>query len=315
MRVKGSRFALWVASLMLLTGLGCATVPFEAGCSSRPGAQTQAPLMWRAQRGDTGGTLYLLGSIHYASEQVPDFGPVIESAFARSDELVVELDVLQIEASGLPQGSNELGRLEPPAKLSDLISPRTLGRLREYLAARGRPFSGVEDLKPWAIANQIVLMELRDGGYAPEHGVDRHFIERAGARPIVELESAAEQLQVLDGLPMHTQEAVLWDALHRSPEFDPATERLMEAWRWGDERSLEDLVFQPFADGEDFEAFYQAVFFQRNREMARRLASLSADGKTRFTVVGAGHMLGPRGIPSLLCERGFEVLRVSGGAR
>jgi uncharacterized protein YbaP (TraB family) len=36
--------------------------------------------------------------------------------------------------------------------------------------------------------------------------------------------------------------------------------------------------------------------------MARRLTELASDGKMRFTVVGAGHMLGPRGIPSLLCE-------------
>jgi len=49
--------------------------------------------------------------------------------------------------------------------------------------------------------------------------------------------------------------------------------------------------------------------------MTQRLAELARDGKTRFTVLGVGHMLGPRGIPSLLCDRGFEVHRVSGGVR
>jgi len=75
------------------------------------------------------------------------------------------------------------------------------------------------------------------------------------------------------------------------------------------------LIFRPLAGGADFESFYEAIFFERNQAMARRLAELTRDGKTRFAVLGAGHMLGPRGIPALLCERGFEVRRVSGGGR
>jgi len=108
---------------------------------------------------------------------------------------------------------------------------------------------------------------------------------------------------------------MLWDALNRSPEFDRATDQLIEAWRHGDERALEQLVFLPIGEDADFELFYEAVFFRRNAAMARRLAELSRDGKTRFAALGAGHMLGPRGIPSLLCDRGFEVRRVSGGGR
>ncbi len=48
--------------------------------------------------------------------------------------------------------------------------------------------------------------------------------------------------------------------------------------------------------------------------MSEQLAALSRDGKTRFVVVGTGHLLGPRGIPALLCADGFAVARVSGGS-
>jgi hypothetical protein len=309
------RFASAIAALAALAGLGCATTPFEAGCSTQAGSRTPAPLMWRADQRDHGGVLYLFGSIHFEIESAPRFTDEIEAAYARSDELVVEIVVIDAAGSELAAGMGERGLLEPPTMLADVLSPPTLERLKQYLTERGLPFSFVEGKKPWYVTNLLVLMELREGGYEAEHGVDRHFIQRSSGKPIVELETASEQLGLLDRLPLRIQESMLWDALNRSPYFDRATGQLIEAWRRGDERVLHELVFRPIGEDADFELFYESIFFGRNETMTQRLAELARDGKTRFTVLGVGHMLGPRGIPSLLCDRGFEVHRVSGGVR
>jgi uncharacterized protein YbaP (TraB family) len=271
--------------------------------------------MWRADQLDSGGALYLFGSIHFETGSAPQLTAEIEAAYARSDELVVEIDVSDAAASEFAGGTDERGLLEPPTKLADVLSPPTLERLEQYLLERGLPFSFVEGMKPWYVTNLLVLMELREGGYEAEHGVDRHFIHRSTGKPIVELETASAQMDVLDRLPLRIQESMLWDALNRSPDFDRATDQLIQAWRLGDERALQELVFRPIREDADFELFYDAIFFRRNESMSRRLAELASDGKLRFAVVGAGHMLGPRGIPSLLCDRGFEVRRVSGGSR
>jgi uncharacterized protein YbaP (TraB family) len=319
MRMNGwDRLASSIAALAVLAalaGLGCATAPFEAGCSSQVGSRTSAPLMWRADQRDSGGVLYLFGSIHFEIEGALQFTDEIEAAYARSDELVVEIDVSDAAGSEVGAGTQERGLLEPPTKLADVLSPPTLERLEQYLLERGLPFTFVEGMKPWYVTNLLVLMELREGGYEAEHGVDRHFIQRSSGKPIVELETASEQLDVLDRLPLRIQESMLWDALDRSPDFDRATDQLIEAWRRGDERTLQELVFRPIHESADFELFYDSIFFERNEAMARRLTELASDGKMRFAVVGAGHMLGPRGIPSLLCDRGFEIRRVSGGSR
>jgi len=310
-----ARAAAWGAVLATLAGLGCAGPPFEAGCSSEAGSRTVAPLMWRAADAAHGGVVYLLGSIHFDVESPQPYPDRIESAFASADELVVEVDVIHAAES---QGAQDLGerlRLEPPTQLADVLSAPTLERLAQFLAERDLPLAFVEGLKPWYIAQLLVLMELREAGYDAAHGVDRQFIERSGDKPIVELETTSAQFDMLDRLPPRIQEAMLADALNRSGEFDRASDRLIEAWRSGDEPALEQLVFVPVGNDPEFEAFYESVFFRRNAAMTARLVELARDGKTRFAVLGAGHMLGPRGIPSLLCERGFEVRRVSGGAR
>ena len=309
----------WLASsiafLTALMGLGCATAPFEAGCSTQAGSRTSAPLMWRAQERVGGGVLYLLGSIHFETESAPQFPREIEAAHARSDELVVEVNVGVATGPEVGASGEERGRLEPPTQLADVLSPATLELLERYLDERGLPLSLVEGMKPWYITNLLVVLELLDAGYEAEHGVDRQFIERSSGKPIIALETAAEQWDLLDRLPLRIQESMLRDALVRSPQFDRATDQLIEAWRHGDERALQELVFLPLAEDADFELFYESIFFRRNEAMTRRLAELARDGKTRFAVLGAGHMLGSRGIPSLLCDRGFEVRRVSGGGR
>jgi len=309
------RLAPSIAVLAALAGLGCATIPFEAGCASQAGSRTSAPLMWRAELRDGGGVLYLLGSVHFETESAPRFPGEIEAAYARSDELVVEIDVSDAADSEAGAGLGGRGLLEPPTKLADVLSPSTLELLERYLDERALAFSRVEGMKPWAVTNLLVVMELQKAGYDAAHGVDRQFIDRSGDMPIVPLETVAEQLELLDRLPLRIQELMLRDALNRSPHFDRATDQLIEAWRRGDEHALEELVFGPIAEDADFELFYHSIFFRRNEAMTRRLAELARDGKTRFAVLGAGHMLGARGIPSLLCDRGFEVQRVSGGSR
>jgi uncharacterized protein YbaP (TraB family) len=316
MRMSGwGRFASSIAAFTALAGLGCATAPFEAGCSTQVGSQTPAPLMWRADEREHGGVLYLFGSIHFEIESAPQFTDDVEAAYARSDELVVEVDLRDRAGSEVGAGLHERGLLEPPTRLADVLSPQTLELLERSVDERGLPFSLVEGMKPWAVTNLLVVMDLQDAGYHAEYGVDRQFIDRSGGKPIVALETAAAQLDVLDRLPLRIQEIMLRDALNRSPQFDRATDQLIEAWRHGDEHALQELVFRPVAEDADFELFYDAIFFRRNEAMTRRLAELARDGKARFAVLGAGHMLGPRGIPSLLCERGFEVRRVSGGGR
>ncbi len=302
--------------LSVAASLGCATPATEAGCAIRATPGTPAPLLWRAQAaGDRSGVLYLFGSVHVGSDRAPVFSAEIEDAFARSDELVVELDVSGDSGLQIRESMAARALLDPPNKLQDVLTPQTLKLLIEYLEQRDFPLAVIEGMKPWYVTNLVVAMEIQAAGYDPDFGVDLHFVERSrGAIPVVALETAERQIDLLDELPLAIQDVMLRDALDRSARFSAATEEMLEAWQRGDERTLETLVFQPIEQNRDFEAFYETIFFQRNEVMSERLAALARDGKTRFAVLGTGHLLGPRGIPALLCADGFEVERVSGGS-
>jgi uncharacterized protein len=119
---------------------------------------------------------------------------------------------------------------------------------------------------------------------------------------------------MLDGLSLELQELMLKDTLLRIDELEGNTRKLMEAWSSGDEAELERQVFAPLAEVPALEAYYDALIWQRNASMAARLVELASDGQTRFVVLGAGHMVGAKGIPARLAEQGFAVDRIRVGA-
>jgi len=275
-----------------------------------PALEPAAPALWRAEAPEAG-TLYLLGSVHMGTRADLELGPGVEEAWQSADELVVEIDLDRVSDQELSSLTLRHGKLSPPLRLWDLISGETRGQLEAWLALRGLPAEAIAQYKPWFASLTVVQVELQLAGYDPAHGVDRYFIQAArGRKSVVGLETVDSQLELMDRLPASLQELMLQDALARVDEFPGETAQLLAAWGRGDDRELEALVFAPLEEMPELGLFYDLVFFQRNANMASRLAELSGDGRTRFVVVGAGHMLGDQGIPALLARRGYSVSRV-----
>lgn len=278
----------------------------------QPPAPAATPAVWQADApGAGGGSLYLLGSVHMGTRQMAELGPLVEEAYRRSDELVVEVDVTRLSPEEMVALIERHATYEPPRTLRDVLSPPVLGQLEAYLAERGAPMAGVERFKPWFVSFMVAQLELQAAGYEVELGVDHLLMERAStSKPIVQLETVASQLQMMDRLPAPLQELMLKDILARVDRFSDEVADLVDAWKAGDEAALEDLVFSPLARFPELEVFYDLVFFERNEGMAAQLDELTGDGKTRFVVLGAGHMLGSRGIPARLAEWGYRVRRI-----
>ena len=197
--------------------------------------------------------------------------------------------------------------------LRETLSDETYALLEAHLGSRGTPMAAIDRLKPWAVSVFLAMLEFEAAGLKGDYGVDKQFIERAaGRRPIRGLETLESQLELLDGLSPEVQELMIADSLLRTQDVQAESAELMDAWERGDEAALTRLLFGPLEEHPELAVFYEAVFFARNEAMAAQLAALRGDGKRRFVVLGAGHMLGPRGIPALLASRGFRVQRIGG---
>jgi uncharacterized protein YbaP (TraB family) len=272
---------------------------------------TSSPSLWRAVRANGAEAFYLIGSVHLGRSSMLRFPRAVDDAFRRSAELVLEIGADELRPEVAARLAERYAMIEPPATLHDRVSRETIETLTRYLAARGESLRPYLQMQPWLIAQQIEAREAAHFGLDPAFGVDRHFADRAAhSKPVVGLETAESQIQVLAWLPRDTQEQLLVDTLAHARDSHYGSEGIARAWARGDDKEVERIVYRSMYESPRLSTYYERMLLGRNESMTQRLASLARDGKLRFVVVGAGHMVGERGIPMLLRDYGFRVDQV-----
>ncbi|MCH7709069.1 MAG: TraB/GumN family protein [Myxococcales bacterium] len=104
------RAASVLLALLVTVESGCTTpTPDVTALSPRPGEVS--PLLWRATS-PNGGTFYMLGSVHIGRGGAPKMGPIVDAAWDRAEELVVEVDVSRVSEAELSALMERWGQLE-----------------------------------------------------------------------------------------------------------------------------------------------------------------------------------------------------------
>jgi uncharacterized protein YbaP (TraB family) len=292
--------------------------------ASVPPAQAQAQaaaepraLLWEITRpGAPDKPLYLTGSIHVGRPDQFVFPPSFEAALARATALVVELDPDRVDPRQLQAIVLQLGVALPPAPgLSTLLEPETRALLPAALARVGLSPANVEPMKPWFLAMTLQMLELQKAGYSEKAGVDVLLLKRArGQKAIVELETMEEQMHVFADLPASVQDLMLRDAIREAPLTAVNVASMATAWEGGNADVIAELVNANSKDPR-FAPMDEALIKARNRTMATKLAALLEKPETHFAVVGAGHVVGPEGIPALLAQKGLSVRQLPKAAK
>lgn len=248
----------------------------------------------------------LLGSVHMAYPDIYPLREEIEAAFAASDTLVVEVDISGANALEIQQLMLEKGVLPEGESLQQTISGQTWEDLQSYLRSRGLPVEMFARLRPGLVITTLSSMRLAELGLRPEMGIDQHFLDLAlGNKPVLELESAAQQIELLLDFP--DQDLLMAQTLVQLHDIDRYLRPIYDAWRAGDAAQLNRLLLTDERQRHpEFQPLYEKLFDQRNRAMTLKIEDFLAGSGRYFVVVGAGHLVGEEGIISLLERRGFS---------
>ena len=259
------------------------------------------------------GKAYLLGSIHLAREDLYPLDEVIETAFARSETLVVEVDLNQVDKGSLQLQALGAGIYGDGRSLKSELSSDALDKLQSFLKERGVPFGPFSIMKPWLAAISVTAMEMLRLGYKPEFGIDKHFLDQAQreGKPVSALETADFQMRLLSDFSDEIQVLFLTQTLDDVSRIPDVVDQLVTAWKRGDAKTIEDVVLEA-ADDVRLKPLYDKLLYRRNVDMASKIAEMLDSGGSWFVVVGAGHLVGDEGIIELLGDREFDVNQVSG---
>ena len=149
-------------------------------------------------------------------------------------------------------------------------------------------------MKPWLVSMLLVVPELSRAGFDPSQGLDRHYYERARAagRPVRGLETAAYQVERLNGLPLPVQVEMLKATLDDVEAQVESVETIVTAWRSGDLATLDKLLLQSFRETP---AIYQRLLVDRNRNWVPLIASVPPNRRPAWSWSAAPTCSAPTG--------------------
>lgn len=279
--------------------IGTSTAPQEIFSGS------QKSFLWKAQSKTN--TVYILGSLHYCKKEIYPLSEKIEKAFAGSEILVVEADVSDIKNIDI-QKLVERAFYPGNDALDRHVSPEIYERVVKETGGLGIPVELLNRQKPWFLAITLVALESLKLGFDPNLGIDKHFLSKAeGKKEILELESLDYQLDLLSGFSDKDQELFLLYTLKDLKVLEQELGQLTQAWSSGDTKAMESIVTRSVAEDRRLSAVFEKVLYERNRKMATRIEDFLKTKETHFVIVGAGHLVGSRGIVEILKGKGFLV--------
>ena len=269
-------------------------------CSASLHAEEANCLLWEVP-GERN-TVYLLGSIHMMRAEDYPLDQCVERAYQKTDQLVVELNILAIDPLLMFQKMQQLGMLPDGTVLSSQLSDETA---RQLAKLNNLP-AGYQRMRPWYLALTLALQKLATLGYRADLGVDSYLINKAqGIKPIISLESLDQQLAVLAGDSAEQQDLSLRLTLEQLPDIADDLERVSEAWKRGDVETIYRFMEQPKQQYPALAAPFERQVIERNHNMADKIIAMLKDHDDYLVVVGGGHLGGEQGIVSLLEEQGF----------
>ncbi|WP_353152319.1 TraB/GumN family protein [Herminiimonas fonticola] len=271
----------------------------------------QRGTLYRATHGSN--VSYLFGTIHVGQTAFYPLEPQVTRALSDAKKLVIEVDINNTEAMRLAIMRH--GIYPDGQTINRHLSADGSVQLRQALKRVDIPFESVARMKPWMIANLLLIQEMARNGFPTEQGIEKYFISIAQEqnKPIQELETADYQLSLFDSMTDAEQEEYLRENLAELANGDAMKKALalISAWQNADARALDGALLEMQKGETASDRFLQQVLLdKRNPNMANKVETLLKTDKTSFVAVGALHLLGDKGVPSLLQKRGYEVQKI-----
>lgn len=236
------------------------------------------PAIWVVNDHDT--VIYLFGTFHALDGKSAWFNDEVETAFARSDELVLETII--------PDA--------PPTT----SAPRV-------------PNLGVAPSASFLASTRMAIKAGRARGMNVANGADmvlRRAAEASG-KPVAGLESFDYQLGMFGRIPTQPQSAQTAGSaqdLSSVGNLAIVMGQMQSAWNRGDSEIFETMLDQMRANSP---ASYNVMFTQRNSNWANWIAQRLQKPGTVFVAVGTGHLAGPDSVQARLAELGVRSARIN----
>ncbi len=283
---------------------------------STAGAQGERPVaygfLWEATRGAE--RVRLLGAMHVGRAAAAATYSADRPGLRDAQVIAFEANVFDAQAS-LAATQRWAMYPEGAPGLDSYVDAALLARSEKLLARSAGGLPACCRMKPWMLANTLVMLESMRAGLNPAYGSEAQLYQLALAtgRPVVEIEGVDEQLRLFDEAPFSVQLDYLRHTVETIEDGSGRAEieQLIGAWERGDAAALERLLEQMMRSDRAAQRFVaERIIRGRHPKMVAAIERFAASGRLHLVVIGALHYFGPDGLLQMLRNRGYSVKRL-----
>lgn len=266
-------------------------------------AKANKSLLWKISGNGMQKPSYLFGTIHIICKDDYIWTDKMKKSFDAASEVCMEMDmddpsILMEIASGM---LNKEGK-----KLEDYFSPEEYKLVEQYFRdSMGVSIGMFSGMKP--IVLQTLLTTTASPGCDSVVSYEIKLSETAALqqKEITGLETPAEQIKLLDQIPIDSIIKELLDIAHGRDSSISDITSMIKAYKNQDIPELYNQILKAKEEGDNLDVFLD----ERNERWIDRMAE-RMDQRSVFFAVGAGHLWGPKGLINLLREQGYTVTPV-----
>lgn len=283
-----------------------------SGCG-RPENEVRPPFFKVVDK-ETGGVVYMLGTIHVGTEDAV-YSDKVYKALDESDTLAVELDLQELEAN-----TAELAEAMQLMMLNGMTAKEYIGEdyaeIRDWFIDKGL-YNMVYDYYIPAVWSSMLSNKLADdAGFSSDFGTDRLLLTYAKEhnKEIYEIESAAEQYQINANEGKELQIYMLTETVRT--DYDIQVQQMKDlysVWANGDITGMEELLSAdepPEELAEQYDRFYFEMYENRQEKMAKYVTDTLKNGGKAFVAVGALHYAAAPDIIDFIEQAGYTVEKI-----
>jgi hypothetical protein len=275
-----------------------------ATLAAPPAGALALPAMWTVHGSHA--TAVLFGSVHLLPTGVQWEPPALAEALAHADEIWFELPIDAATGARAQALVIEKGAQPKGVSLFDDLNAKDAERLRRACDEVGVPPQVLAPMRPWLAEVTLSLAQDARAGAKPSEGVEQQLSQQVGAKVKRRaFETPEQQINFLAAAPRAEQNASLRETLTEVADDPGLYDRAVKAWLSGDLASLRKDSLQSLIKASP--AMYRRLIVDRNRRWAAVLDQRLKEEGEIVVVVGAGHLLGPDGLPALLRARGYAI--------
>ncbi len=257
-------------------------------------------LLWEVSGNGLSKPSYLFGTFHLMCKQDIYFSENLKKAFGFADQVYMEMDM---DDPATLLGGMIYMNMKGGKKLSDLLTPDEYKHVAQFFSdSLHMPIKLLESMKPSMIG---ALLYPKMMPCKSVSGVEEQLmvLAKKDKKEIRGLETIAFQASVFDSIPYETQAKELVKSIDSVNKYKLYFDTMMNVYKSQRITEIEKM----FSKSEfGMEENQEVLLFGRNRNWVKQLKTIMK-GNPVFVAVGAGHLVGDKGLIALLRKDGYTV--------